>query len=115
MEQTRSARYRSLVEAEIAELEALRRQSAEDRAPVALDQQSVGRLARMDAMQVQAMALAAERRRAARLDRLHRVLQRIEDGEFGWCDSCGEEIPDGRLDVDPSAQLCVACARAQER
>lgn len=115
MEQTRSERYRRLVEDEIADLEALRRQSADDRAPVALDQQSVGRLARMDAMQVQAMLLAAERRRSARLDQLHHVLQRIEDGEFGWCEACGEEIAEGRLRVDPTARLCVACARAQER
>lgn len=115
MEETRSERYRRLVEDEIADLEALRRQSADDRAPVALDQQSVGRLARMDAMQVQAMALAAERRRSARLDQLHRVLQRIGDGEFGWCEACGEEIAEGRLRVDPTARLCVACARAQER
>src|SRR3546814_6848940 len=37
-----------------------------DRAPVALDQESVGRLSRIDAMQVQAMALAQQRRRQDR-------------------------------------------------
>ncbi len=115
MERTRVEDFRRLVEAEITELEGLRQQSADGRAPVALDQQSVGRLARMDAMQVQAMALAAERRRAARLDQLRTVLQRIDDGEFGWCEDCGEAIPEGRLKVDPTARLCVACARAQGR
>jgi DnaK suppressor protein len=59
--------------------------------------------------------MSAGRRRTARLDKLHRVLQRIEEGEFGWCEACGGEIAEGRLRVDPAARLCVACARAQER
>ena len=108
MEQSLIEEFRRLVDAEITELEDLRQQSAEGRAPVALDQQSVGRLARMDAMQVQAMALAAERRRFARLDQLRTVLQRIDDGEFGWCEDCDEAIAEGRLKVDPTARLCVA-------
>ena len=41
--------------------------SAEGRRPVELDQQSVGRLSRMDALQVQAMAMAVETRRRGRL------------------------------------------------
>lgn len=82
-----------------------------DRAPVELDQTSVGRLSRMDAMQQQAMAAAQSRRRAARLRALEAAIRRIEMEEFGWCESCGEAIPEGRLQIDPTATRCVACAR----
>ncbi len=87
------------------------RLSVEGRAPVKLEQDSVGRLSRMDAMQVQAMALAAERRRAAERQRIEAALARIEEGEWGWCLTCGEEIAEARLAHDPSVTLCVGCAR----
>src|SRR3990170_5527264 len=76
--------------------------SEADRAPVTLDQDSVGRLSRIDAMQVQAMALAAERRRAAERQRIDAALKRLDEGEFGYCLSCGEEIAPARLENDPS-------------
>ena len=94
-----------------AELEALREQSAEARAPVTLDQQSVGRLSRMDALQDQAMAQAAEQRRATEMARIDAALIRIDDGSYGECLRCGEEIAEKRLEIDPAATLCVDCAR----
>lgn len=94
-----------------AELEALREQSAEARAPVTLDQQSVGRLSRMDALQGQAMAQAAEQRRATEMARIDAALIRIDDGSYGECLRCGEEIAEKRLEIDPAATLCVDCAR----
>lgn len=103
-------RYRPRVERELDELSALIEQSADSAAPVQLDQQSVGRLSRMDAMQGQAMAEAAARRRVLHVARLKRTLARMDDGEFGFCTECGERIPDGRFDVDPANQLCVGCA-----
>ena len=92
------------------ELEALSALSADDRAAVALDQQAVGRLSRMDALQQQAMAQAGERARARDLHRIDAALRRIEDGEYGYCSECGEEIAEKRLAVDPMASLCIACA-----
>ena len=84
--------------------------SADDRGAVELDQQSVGRLSRMDAMQRQAMAQAQERARSAELARLDQAMRRLEDGEYGWCVTCGEEIAAARLEVDPAAAVCVECA-----
>ncbi len=95
------------------ELEALLEESAaakEARAPVELDQQSVGRLSRMDAMQVQAMAQETERRRQARMETVRAALKRIEDGEFGDCRACGEEIAVKRLEFDPATATCIDCA-----
>ena len=75
-----------------------------------LDQQSVGRLSRMDALQGQAMAKGIEARRHGRLAAIAAALARIEDREFGWCEDCGLFIGQGRLDVDPCAPRCVSCA-----
>lgn len=38
------------------------------------------------------------------------ALERIEDGEFGTCATCGEEISEKRLDAVPHAALCQSCA-----
>ena len=100
----------------LAEREALlgaRAATADARNPVELDQTSVGRLSRMDAMQQQAMALATERRRATALARIDAALARVEAGEYGWCIQCGEPIAPRRLALGPALPTRVACA-AQE-
>ncbi len=92
------------------ELTALSEMSADSREAVALDQQSVGRLSRMDAMQAQAMAKANERQRRTELSRIDAALRRIDEDEYGYCQKCGEEIAEKRLAVDPAASFCVDCA-----
>jgi DnaK suppressor protein len=92
------------------ELQALSQTAAEDRKPVSLDQQSIGRLSRQDSLQVQAMAKAADARRAGELRRIDAALGRIADGEYGWCVECGEAIGDKRLEIDPATPRCRACA-----
>jgi DnaK suppressor protein len=79
--------------------------------PVELDPSRVGRLSRMDAMQSQAMSAEAQRRRKIELVRIGSALKRIDDGVFGECVSCGEEIAAARLNHDPSAPTCIECAR----
>ncbi len=83
--------------------------SLQERQAVELDQQSVGRLSRMDAMQQQAMAQAQERKRATILIRIDQAFKLIEQGEYGYCLTCGEEIAEKRLEIDPTATHCVAC------
>ena len=91
-----------------------RAMSKDSRKPVELDQTAVGRLSRMDALQVQAMALETERRRDQELSRIESALQRIKDGDFGYCVECGEEISVKRLENDPTAPLCIRCASRHE-
>lgn len=98
------------LEARRRELETASQRSKEGRRPVALDQQSVGRLSRMDAMQQQAMDEATERTRRRDLLRIERAEARLRDGEYGYCETCGEEIAARRLEVDPMAERCVRCA-----
>ena len=77
---------------------------------VELDQARVGRLSRMDALQAQQMALETERRNRARLMLVQRALERIELGEYGDCLACGKPIDPRRLEADPTATRCIACA-----
>ncbi|PHS25009.1 MAG: molecular chaperone DnaK [Robiginitomaculum sp.] len=93
-----------------ADIEALRRAANNDQKPVALDQQSVGRLSRMDSMQMQAMGKAEDARRAQTLRKIDAALARLDAGEYGDCVRCGDEIAKGRLDKDPATPFCVNCA-----
>jgi DnaK suppressor protein len=109
MEPDLKAARRRLAEKKL-DLESMSALSEDARAPVALDQQSVGRLSRMDAMQQQAMAAAQERARKRDLVRIEMAERRLAEGEYGWCVDCGEAIPDKRLEIDPMAEKCVRCA-----
>ena len=42
------------------------------------------------------------------------ALKRIDDGTYGTCVSCGQEIPHGRLEANPWASLCIDCKRRAE-
>ncbi|MEK9855548.1 MAG: TraR/DksA C4-type zinc finger protein [Rhodobiaceae bacterium] len=103
------AGFRESILQEIDELRALSDASREGRAPVELDQQSVGRLSRMDAMQQQSMDVAREERRRQRLAVLAAALRRLDGGEYGYCLACGEDILPQRLEIDPAVTLCVSC------
>lgn len=81
---------------------------------VQLDQTSVGRLSRMDAMQGQAMSKESERRRERELQQISGALRRIEGGEYGCCVRCEEEIALPRLELNPAVTLCIACASQSE-
>lgn len=84
--------------------------AAGNAAPVMLDQEAVGRISRIDAMQVQAMALATEARRRTRKVALEGALKRLDDDDFGYCTACGDAIATARMMNDPAVTLCVGCA-----
>lgn len=77
---------------------------------VTLDQQSVGRLSRMDALQQQAMAKATQGRRDLMHTKITAALARLDADEYGYCTGCGEDISTKRLELDPTALRCVSCA-----
>lgn len=93
------------------ELDAISDISADSRKPVELDQTSIGRLSRMDALQGQAMQLETERRRGIERTRIEAALERIENGNFGYCTVCDEDIALKRLENDPSVPNCIDCQR----
>ncbi len=83
--------------------------------PVELDQSRVGRVSRMDAMQLQAMSQEAKRRRQLELRQVIAALARIESDDYGYCVECGDDIDLRRLQVDPAAPMCISCATAAEQ
>ncbi len=82
-------------------------------ATVVLDQSSVGRLSRMDALQQQAMAQSTRQRTELALRRIEAALRRCDEGSYGDCMECDEPIDPRRLELDPAAPLCIACAEAR--
>ncbi len=53
-------------------------------------------------------------RKSILIRKINDALTRLEDGNFGICDECGEEISEGRLQARPVATLCIKCKEQQE-
>jgi DnaK suppressor protein len=49
------------------------------------------------------------------LNKITEALERIDDGTFGTCDTCGEEISEARLKARPVTTLCIDCKMEEER
>jgi DnaK suppressor protein len=92
------------------ELEEASLRSQRSRAAVDLDQSRVGRLSRMDALQMQAMEQANESRRIDEILRIQKALAKIKSDDLGYCDQCAEWIAIKRIQYDPALLLCVDCA-----
>jgi DnaK suppressor protein len=82
--------------------------------PVTLDQQSVGRVSRIDAIQQQQMAIANQQQTSGMLKGIELALRRIDDDSYGDCLECGEPIAYARLQAQPFARLCIDCQSARE-
>lgn len=61
----------------------------------------------------QEMSLAANARDMLQQSEL--ALRMIERGTYGRCESCGQPIGKGRLQVYPRATMCLSCKQRQER
>lgn len=49
------------------------------------------------------------------LKKIDHALARIEEGTFGICEECEEEINAKRLEARPETTMCIKCKEAQER
>ncbi len=103
-------KYQTALEKRLDELTETSRLSKESRDAVELDQTRQGRLSRQDALMQQEMANAAERNRQNEIQKVHQALKRIDNGEFGYCVMCDEDIAEKRLNLDPAVSLCIDCA-----
>ena len=45
--------------------------------------------------------------------RMDRALEKLADGSYGICDTCGRRIPGERLEAIPWAAHCVSCSGAR--
>lgn len=48
------------------------------------------------------------------VNKIREALERIDDGSFGICEECGEEISEGRLKARPVTTLCINCKMEAE-
>ncbi len=104
------------IELEIRAREVLDRLRAEasseevDPQAVAVDV-AIGRLSRLDSMQMEEIRKDATRRRNLRIHELQEALRRMDEGSYGVCEGCGEWIAYPRLEQRPEANLCGDCAK----
>lgn len=79
-------------------------ESAEDRSAYSLHMADRG----TDAMEREKNMLFAQRE-GSYIDYLDEALERVEDGTFGACRVCGNEIGRARLEAVPVATQCIKC------
>lgn len=60
--------------------------------------------------QVAHAAMAIDRVRKVQVARLRRALRQMEEGEYGYCVTCGGDIGEARLESDPAIHVCANCA-----
>lgn len=92
------------------EVEAALARAKDAARPVTLDQQSVGRLSRMEAMQSQQLARASRESLELQDNLVRQALRAVEEGTYGECKRCDEPIGYQRLKARPEAAMCVRCA-----
>ena len=62
----------------------------------------------------QEMTLGRMESESDELQEIQEALDRIKDGSFGLCETCGKSIPKSRLKAIPYTRLCVACKMKEE-
>lgn len=63
----------------------------------------------------QSLNLRLRDRELVLLKKIDRTLKKMEDGEFGICERCGEEIGTKRLEARPVAEMCIRCKEELEK
>jgi DnaK suppressor protein len=79
--------------------------------PRDLEQDTVGRLSRIEAILNQGLVQNLAEREQQQLSQLADALRRLDAGEYGRCTACGDGIPFERLLLYPETQSCCTCAR----
>lgn len=63
----------------------------------------------------QSLSLRLRDRELVLLRKIDKTLKKIEEGEFGVCERCGEEIGAKRLEARPVAEMCIRCKEELEK
>ena len=77
--------------------------------PTEIDQGTVGRLSRIEAIQNQGLTRNLHERERVQLEQVLEALKRIENGSYGLCSSCRGPIRYERLLVFPETRTCNCC------
>ena len=65
--------------------------------------------------QARELSLLMRDRNRERLEAIEEAIQRMQTGDYGFCEECGDPIPKRRLIAMPLARMCVNCQQDQER
>ena len=106
---------KQLLQEKQAELELQLAENEDQSDTVELDQQLMGRVSRIDAIQQQSMAAANRVIQKKQLSSIIRVLKLVAKGDYGYCKECDESIGFERLKIKPEAELCIACQTKAEK
>jgi DnaK suppressor protein len=74
----------------------------------------IGRLSRMDAMQMQGMAQLNRRQLEVRQQRITVALAALDEANYGSCRNCKAAISVARLEAQPEVPFCLACQESFE-
>lgn len=107
--------FRRRLQASKEAADALLESSASGSRPVERSGSAIGRLTRMDAIQVQAMEQMSRRQLEVRRQQVEAALRSFEEGTYGLCRSCKGPIALPRLEALPEAPFCMACQERFER
>jgi len=95
-----------------SELEVAAETNTEDSDVVSLEQ-SIGRIARMEAIYAQQTAMELKQRQKDRIKALEQAIKKVGQGRYGICARCKKPIAEERLEIQPEAVVCVQCAEAR--
>ena len=110
MTKTKVDRFREILTAKVAELERFTRQ----RDGIVVER-SADRLEEIQAASQRALTVCNLDREFTQLRDARAALHRIEDGSFGTCRECDEDIHPKRLAALPWATFCIRCQEAVDR
>lgn len=60
------------------------------------------------------LELRSRDREGKLVKKINEALERLEEGEYGYCEKCGEEVGVSRLEARPTADLCIDCKTLDE-
>jgi DnaK suppressor protein len=70
---------------------------------------------RIQGQNILSMAQKLSTRESLKVERIEQALKKMDEGTFGECEECGEQIGDRRLEAIPGVDICVACAEIEEK
>ena len=108
------AQFRHRLLAEQQETIEAIQQAQQSAAPVELDQSSIGRVSRIDALQQQALAPGLLQRLVIRRRKVEAALTRFDSGTYRMCCACQGDIEPERLNADPAVVFCQECAAERQ-
>jgi RNA polymerase-binding protein DksA len=104
------AAAKARLETQLAELEARKARIVEDISEPLNPDWDEQAIEKEDDASLEGQGALVEREIAS----VKRALARIQDGTYGECVRCGNDIAPARLEARPEAALCIDCARTAE-